>query len=326
MDVFVTGGSGFVGRHLLAALAEAGYRTRALARSDAAAATVSELGAAVVWGDLADRDALDRGVRGCGAVVHAAALTPHKGTRGQYQVVNVEGTIAVVDAARRSGVPRLVHVSSEAVLADGRALVHVDENQPRPARLLGEYPRTKALAEELVMAATEPDFITVSVRPRLIWGPGDTTVLPEILKAGRTGRFAWIDGGRYLTSTCHVANVCAGILAAMERGRGGQAYFLTDGEPIEFRRFIGALAATAGVTLPDRSIPRWLLSGIANAGETICRMLRLSGDPPVTHSVLALSAQEMTVDDSRARVELGYRNRITRADGLAQLAGFASAG
>jgi nucleoside-diphosphate-sugar epimerase len=320
MDVFITGGSGFLGRHLVRTLSEAGHRVRALARSQVAADTIAAAGAEPVAGDLTDGDALRDGMDGCGAVVHAAAHTKQWGPRQRFHDVNVAGTEAVLWAARASSTSRLVHVSTEAVLADGRPLVGVDETYPRPARPVGEYARTKALAEQLVLAADGSELSTIVVRPRLVWGPGDTTILPAVLQAARKGRFAWIDGGRYLTSTCHVANACEGITLAAEHDRGGQVYFLTDGAPVEFRSFLSALAATAGAELGDRSVARPVAWAAASLMEQMWRLLRLGGEPPITRTFLALSAQQMTVDDSKARHELGYRGVVSREDGLAALA------
>jgi nucleoside-diphosphate-sugar epimerase len=320
MQVFVTGGSGFIGQHLLRTLAGAGHQVRALARSEAAAETVLKNGATPARGDLRDVETLRAHMGGCELAIHAAAHTSAWGPAELFEAVNVAGAQAVVAAAATAGVARLVLVSTEAVLADGRPLVNADETRPRPAQPVGEYARTKGLAEDLVLAADSAELATVAVRPRLVWGPGDTTILPEIVKAAKMGRFAWIGGGRYLTSTCHVANACAGILLAAERGRGGQAYFLTDGEPVEFRAFITGLAGAAGVQLTGRSVPRWLLSLVATGAEGAWRALRLRGEPPVTRTFLALSGQEMTVDDSLARRELGYRPVVTREEGLAELA------
>lgn len=320
MRVFVTGGSGFLGTHLLGALTAEGHTVRALARSDTAAATVTEHGAEAVRGALLDAAVLRRGMEGCDAVVHGAALTGQWGPRRVFTSVNVDGTAAVVRAAQDTGVRRLVHISTEAVLANGKPLRNAAESTPRPARPVGEYARTKGLAEDLVLSADSDKLTTLAVRPRLVWGPGDTTVLPAVVEAARAGRYAWVDGGRYLTDTCHAANACAGILAALRGGPGGRAYFLTDGEPVEFRAFLTALAATADTELPDRSVPRWALSAGARAAETVWRALRLRGEPPVTRTFVALSGQEMTVDDSAARRDLDYRPVLTRDEGLKQLA------
>ena len=190
MDVFVTGGSGFLGQHLLRALLRAGHGPRALARSDTTAQVVADTGARVVRGDLGDAAALRAGMAGCDVIVHAAATTSPWGSRAHFQTVNVEGTTTVLSAARLAGVGRLVFVSSEAVLADGAPLVQVDETRPRSARPVGNYARSKADSERIVLSANAQDFTTLAVRPRLLWGPGDTTILPQILNAARAGRFA----------------------------------------------------------------------------------------------------------------------------------------
>src|SRR5690606_25217020 len=117
------------------------------------------------------------------------------------------------------------------------------------------YSETKAEAERLVLAANAADFTTISLRPRFVWGPRDQTVLPTILRMAQDGRFTWIDGGRSRTSTTHVANLVHGVKLALERGQGGQAYFLADDGERTIREFLSRLAATRGVTLPARSIP-----------------------------------------------------------------------
>ncbi len=320
MRVALTGGSGFLGQHLIRALTGEGHQVRALARSEHAASAVSAAGAEPSAGDVTETSALLGLMQGCDVVVHAAALTSEWGPRASFEAVNVTGTRLVVQAAQVAGVPRLVLVSSEAVLANGRPLVQVDESHPRPARPVGEYARTKGLAEDLVLAADSARLHTVAVRPRLVWGPGDTTILPAIVQAAEEGRFAWVDGGHYLTSTTHVLNACAGIVCALDRGAGGAAYFVTDGPPVELREFMVALAASRGVDLGDRSVPHWLVAALAAGAEAAWRVLPLRGSPPVTRTFVALSGHEMTVDDSRARRDLGYAPVVTREDGLAGLA------
>jgi nucleoside-diphosphate-sugar epimerase len=318
---FVTGGSGFLGRHLLARLVGDGHRVLALARSDEAAGIVADLGADVVRGDLGSlRDLVDE-VRGSDVVVHAAADTGQWAPRGSQHDDNVAGTHAVVDVAAAAGVPRLVHVSTEAVLATGSPLRYVDEDAPYPARHAGEYPRTKALAEQIVLSADSRELRTIVVRPRLIWGPGDTTVMPPILETVREGRWAWVDGGDYLTSTCHVANVCEAIVRAAESERSGQAYFVTDGAPVVFRDFITALAAAYGVEMPERSVPRAVARTAARVADGSRRVLRRSGEVTVSRTSVALGGHEMTVNDERARRELGYRPTVTVDEGIARLRG-----
>ena len=168
---------------------------------------------------------------GSGVVVHAAADTRPGAGRGTSSGSTSTAPARCSPPRRQAGVKRFVHVSTEAVLADGNPLRHVDETAPYPKRHAGEYARTKALAEQLVLAANSREMRTVAVRPRLVWGPGDTTVLPQILEAAQAGQVGLGRRRHYLTSTCHVLNVCEGIECAAERGKGGQTYFLTDGAP-----------------------------------------------------------------------------------------------
>ncbi|MGK3992444.1 NAD-dependent epimerase/dehydratase family protein [Sorangium sp. So ce1024] len=317
---FVTGGSGFVGRNLIAALRARGEVVRALARSDAAAAAVSRSGAEPVRGDLDDVDALRGGMAGAQVVYHAAALVQDWGPREDYLRANVAGTEHALAAARAAGVRRFVHVSTEAVLLGGEPLVNVDERRPRPPSPVGLYPLTKALAEERVVAANSPELETVVVRPRLIWGLGDTSLLPQFVEAVRAGKFMWIDGGRALTSTCHVRNLCEGMILAAEKGRGGEIYFLTDGPPIETREFVTRMLATQGVDPGGRSVPRWLAAAFAQLAEWTWTGLRLKGAPPITRTVVRLFGAEVTVNDDKARRELGYQGTVSREAGLEEMA------
>jgi nucleoside-diphosphate-sugar epimerase len=320
MRVFVTGGSGFVGRRLIVELKARGDEVRALARSDKAAETVRGAGAEPVRGDLDDAEALRRGMEGCDAVVHSAASVKAWGDPKEFFQVNVEGTQRVVDAARATGVKVLVHVGTEAIFVGGKPIVQADESWKRPEKPLGLYPLTKALAEEHVLAANGRDGLrTVVVRPRFIWGKGDLAILPEIIDKVRKGQFRWIGGGHYLTSTCHVANVVEGLLLAIEKGRGGEAYFLTDGAPVEFRAFVTQLLDTAGVKAPEGELPHGLAKVVATVAETAWRVLPLGGEPPLHRSLLRLVGEEVTVNDAKARAELGYVGRMSREAGLAEM-------
>jgi nucleoside-diphosphate-sugar epimerase len=177
------------------------------------------------------------------------------------------------------------------------------------------------MAEQAVRQANRPgEFETVVVRPRFVWGPGDTTVLPGLSEAVRSGQFRWIGGGRHRTSTTHVDNVIEGLWLGATRGAPGAAYFVTDGEPVVFRDFVTKLLATQGLEPGDGELPLPLATAIAVGGEAAWRRLPLPGSPPITRMVLWLSSQECTIDISRARAELGYTPVKSIDDGLAELA------
>jgi len=320
MRAFVTGGSGFVGRNLIALLKSRGDVVCALARSDAAIKTVRQLGAEPVHGDLDNAEALRNGMSGCDVVFHSAAKVEDWGRYEDFYRANVIGTENMLQAARAAGVRKFVHVSTEAVLAGGPPIRNADETWPRAKNPLGLYPLTKGLAEERVLATNSPELTTVIVRPRFIWGKDDTSLLPQIIQAVQKGQFMWIGGGRYLTSTCHVRNVCEGSLLAAERGRGGEIYFLTDGKSIEFRNFITALLKTQNIDPGNRSVPLWLARMFARVSETIWRELHLNSRPPITKTAVCLIGEEVTVNDAKARRELGYAGKVSIEEGLAEMA------
>lgn len=317
--IFITGGSGFVGRHTIHQLSRQGRRVRALARSNAAADRIVAAGGEPVLGDLASADDLARAMHGCDAVIHAAAKVEQWGAYEDFYAVNVFGTENVLAAARRAGVKRFVHVGTEAGLVGGRPVRRATEEFMPPARPVGLYPATKRLAEERVLAANCAELETVVVRPRFIWGRGDTSLLPQLVSAVKQRKFLWISGGRYLTSTCHIENVLEGIGLALDRGRGGNAYFLTDGEPTKFRSFIAALLATQGLEAPRASIPRPVASLAARGLEAAWRWFDLAGEPPLTRTVVLLMGEEVTVSDAKARRELGYTGSMSRERGLDEM-------
>ncbi|MDM4771254.1 NAD-dependent epimerase/dehydratase family protein [Solimonas sp. SE-A11] len=317
-SIFLTGGSGFLGRQLIVDLMSAGYSVRALARSERAAATVRALGATPVPGDLGEVDAMREGMSGCLAAIHSAAKVEQWGRWEDFLRDTVDGTGHVIAAAQSAGLPRLLHISTEAVLADGKAIVDADETRPLPAQPNGFYPRSKGMAEQKLLAANGRGLETLVVRPRFIWGKGDTTLAPKLAEAARAGWF-WFGGGRHRISTCHVRNVSHGVLLALERGRAGEIYFLTDGAPVAFRDFIGRLIRSQGVEPGERDAPLWLADTLAALGEAAWTLLPLRGEPPLTRSALNLFFREVTVRDDKARREIGYRPVVSVEEGLREL-------
>jgi nucleoside-diphosphate-sugar epimerase len=316
--VFVTGGSGFIGGALIRRLIADGHQVNALARSEASAAKVTELGATPRQGDITDPASLAAAAEGAELAFHAAAWLDRNGTWADYVKSNVDGTRNVIDACRKANVRRLIHVSTEAVLIAGKPLINVDETAPIRPDSRAPYPATKAQAEQLVRNANGT-LETVIVRPRFVWGAGDTSLLPNLIGAVKSGRFAWIGGGKHVTDTTHVDNTVEGLVLAAERGTPGETYFVTDGEPVQFRAFLTELFDTQGVQAPTRSLPYWVASLIADAGERAWRILKRPGAAPLDYFALWVSGQECTININKARTQLGYTPVRTREDGLAEL-------
>ena len=321
---FVTGGSGFIGGRLLRRLAADGVAVRALARSDASAAKVADLGAEPVHGDLDDVASMTAGAEGCDVTYHLAAHLGDWGTREDFERGNVTGTSNALEASRSAGVARFVHCGTEAAILAGQALDGADETEPLRPDSRALYSATKAEAEALARGANGDGFETVVIRPRFVWGKGDTTLMPEITAAVKSGKFAWIGGGTHRTSITHVENVVEGLIRGAEKGAGGEAYFVTDGDPVVFREFLTELLRANGVEPPDRSVPPWVAGAIAASGEAAWKLLPLKGAPPLTRFALWAASKDCVLDDSKARAELGYAPVVSREQGLAEIS--ASAG
>jgi nucleoside-diphosphate-sugar epimerase len=319
-SAFVTGGSGFVGGALIERLRSEGWDVRALARSDAAARKVSERGAEAVPGDLAEVAGLTEGGRGCEVCFHAAAKVEDWGDPLEFERMNVHGTRNVIAACREAGVRRLVHVGTEAALMAGEPLVNIAEDAPLRPDSPALYSSSKAKAEALVSAANDDSLETVVVRPRFVWGTGDTTLLPAMVEMVRAGRFRWVGGGGQLTDTTHIDNTVEGLWLAATRAPPGGVYFVTDGDPVVFREFVTEMLSTQGVDAPDKTVPAGVAGAVALVSERLWRVLKRRGSPPLTRFAVWVASQECTLDTSRARAEMGYEPRTTRAQGLAELA------
>src|SRR4051794_3387986 len=317
---FVTGGSGFIGGALIRRLTAEGWSVRALARSESSDQGVREAGAEPVSGDLQDAAAMRAGAEGCEYAFHAAAKVEDWGRREEFERINVEGTKNALNACEEAGVRRFVHVGTEAALLAGQPLVNANENVPLRPDSPALYPSTKAMAEQAVRDVNrDGKFETVVVRPRFVWGRGDTSVLPSIVEAIRSGAFRWVGGGRHRTATTHIDNTVEGLLLGATKGRPGGVYFVTDGDPVVFRDFVTELVRTRGVEPPDREAPAPVARALAAAMETAWRVLPLKGRPPLTRFAVWIASLECTIDISRAREELGYQPVKTREEGLAEL-------
>ena len=158
------------------------------------------------------------------------------------------------------------------------------------------------------------------LRPRFVWGPGDTTLVPVIVEMAREGKFMWIDGGRARTSTTHIDNLAHAIALALNNGRAGAAYFVLDDGERSMREMLTGLAASRGVTLPERSAPSWLVDAIGAASETAWRLFDLKGEPPLTRFSAMIMSRDAVLNGDKARTELGYRPVIGVEDAMRALA------
>ncbi|BBM86775.1 3-beta hydroxysteroid dehydrogenase [Candidatus Uabimicrobium amorphum] len=287
MQIFITGASGFVGKATTKSLAK-NHKVMAMARSEQSAQVVSEAGAHPVKCALGSVKAQD--LQDCEVVIHCAAFVEEWGSEEQFWQANVVGTQQLLDVAKQAGVKRFIHISTEAVLFHGQHLRNIDENYPYPQKTPILYSRTKAAAEKAVVMANDAHFTTICLRPRLIWGPGDKTIVPAIRDMVATGKFKWIGGGHYQTSTVYIDNLVHAITLALTKGTGGEKYFITDNEDQDMRQFLTQMLQTQGVNLPKKSVPRFVARSAARIIEFLWRILAIKKQPPITrHAAYVMS-------------------------------------
>ena len=301
--VFVTGGSGLVGRAIVERLAEDGRRTVALARSPDSARLLEELGARPVSGDVLDPSSLVEAMRGCDVVYHAAGLNAFclPDPSPLYRV-NVEGSRNVVEAARRAGVRRLVYTSSAAALGEERRTL-ANEESPHRGSFLSHYERSKFEAERAVLAAGERDGLeVVSVNPASVQGPGRTRGTARLLIAYLNGRLPFLVDSRL--SFVDIRDCAEGHVLAEARGRPGERYVLS-GATLAVREAVALLARVAGLETRVRTVPPAVILTASAAAEAAGR---LRGRRPAFCRELARTLLHgHAYDGSRAVRELGLR-------------------
>jgi nucleoside-diphosphate-sugar epimerase len=319
MNIFVTGASGFVGNAFVREAAKH-HTITVMSRSEASDAKIRAVGAKPVRCSLDDVTA--EHIKGADAAVHCAAQVGDWGTWADFWRYNVAGTKRMLAEAKKAGVKRFVHIGTEAALFHGQHMRDVDETTPLAFKSPFPYSRTKAFAEKAVREANDPahGFETIVVRPRFVWGPGDETLLPVIRRMAGQGRFAWIGGGHNKTSTTYIGNLSYAIELALTKGKSGEAYFVLDGPPVEFRDLLTRMASAAGFSLPDREAPGWLVRAIAFVSEKAWRTFPLPGRPPLTRFAANIMSRDCILSDAKARREMGYSPPFTVEAGLKALA------
>ncbi len=317
MKIFITGASGFVGGAAARHLAAQGHEIIAMSRSESSDAKINALGATPVRCDLENVAA--EHMQGADAVIHSAAFVEAWGPKDAWHNFNVLGTQHVLDAAQAAQVKRFIHIGTEAAIVHGQHIRGADESYPLAPGSPYPYCATKAQAEMKVRRANAPGFETIVLRPRFIWGPGDTTLLPVIEAMAAAGKWTWIDHGKAMTSTTHIDNLVHGIELALTHGTPGEAYFILDDGDASMKEMITGMAASKGLELPDKSIPGWIADAIGGGSEAIWRCFNLKGAPPLTRHAAMVMSRDCMLKGDKAREGLSYAPVISREAGLAAM-------
>jgi nucleoside-diphosphate-sugar epimerase len=321
MRVLVTGGGGFLGSAICSRLRVRNDEVIAYQRRPAD--HLLALGVYSVQGDLLNLEQLKRDSRGCDAIIHTAGKAGVWGDHESYYQANVIGTENVISACRANNIRHLVYTSSPSVAHGGGDIEGGDESLPYPARFTAHYPATKALGEQLVMAANGEHLKTSCLRPHLIWGPGDPHLLPRLMAKAINGKLS-LPGSEKLIDTIFVENAALAHQLALDNIRQngsacGKTYFISNDEPLTQAEIISALLKAAGMPTEIRAIPPWVAKTAGFLAQTIWKTFRLDSEPPVTR----WSAEQLSTahwyDITAAKQDLGYQPEVSIREGLERL-------
>jgi nucleoside-diphosphate-sugar epimerase len=322
MRVLVTGGGGFLGSAICRQLLARGDEVIAYQRSTAD--ELKKLGIVVIQGDITDKELLNKASRKAGAIIHTAAKAGLSVNYDDYFGPNVTGTQNVLSACLSNGIEKLVFTSSPSVTHSDGDIEGGDESLPYPESYNSPYPATKALAEKEVMAANCPELHTVSLRPHLIWGPGDTHLLPKLLERARHGKLK-LPGPDKLIDTVYIDNAAKAHLLALDKLEthpetvGGKTYFISNDEPMAQGRIIGGLLEAAGVEVAIQAIAPGLAIAAGTLLEAGWKLFGLKSDPPLTRWSAEHLSTAHWYDITAAKRDLGYRAEVSIKEGLEKL-------
>ena len=321
MRVLVTGGGGFLGSGIAKSLHEKQHDVTVVGRHH-----YSHLpkGIKLFQGDIRDFDFLRTIIAGMDAVFHTAAFPGIWGRAEDFYSINVDGTRNVIKACLINAVPKLIFTSSPSVVYGGSSLEGVDETVPYPENYLSEYPRTKAIAEKLVIEANGLDLATVSIRPHLIWGPGDPHLVPRLLAKADKGRLVRVGQGENRVDIIYIDNAVYAHLKAcdalgFDKPSAGKVYFVSDDEPVNLWKWINEVLKKTSRPPVTRSISYRTASRLGHFLEKIYNWGNIKKEPPMTRFLASQLATSHYFNISLAKKDFGYEPVVNPEEGMNRL-------
>lgn len=322
MKALVTGGGGFLGGAIVKALLKRGDKVKTIQRGDYP--YLLELGAEIHKGDLTQFEDIYEAVKNCDVVFHAAAKAGVWGDYDDYYQANVVATKNVIEACRKNKVANLVYTSTPSVVFDGNNEEGINETTPYSKRFFNAYQKTKAEAEQRVINANGESLKTVSLRPHLIWGPGDNHLVPRVINRAKVGRLRLVGNKDYKVDSCYIDNAAnAHILAAnelMSTGKcAGKSYFISNDEPINMRELLNKILNAAGLSGINKRVPERLAYCLGAILEIVYKSFNIQNEPIMTRFVARQLSTAHWFDLTAAKQDFDYEVLISIDEGMERL-------
>ncbi|MCO4782953.1 MAG: NAD-dependent epimerase/dehydratase family protein [Candidatus Cloacimonetes bacterium] len=309
MKALVTGGGGFLGSHIVKLLLKEGHEVHVIARGSYP--KLEAMGVHCHKADLANKASLIQPLKNIESVFHVAALAGIWGDWEDYYNSNVLGTKNLLEVSKQQGIQKFVYTSSPSVVFDGSNMENVTEEVSYPSEYKTHYPKSKAMAEKMVISANSDEFLTCSLRPHLIWGPGDNHLIPRFLKRAKAGALKIVGDGSNLVDTSYVYDCArAHILAEKSLNKGsiscGQSYFISQGEPVSLFDWINSFVEASGQQKVRSKVPAKLAYQLGAVMEFFYSLLRIKSEPRMTKFLASELSTSHYFDISKAKNHFGY--------------------
>lgn len=319
MKVLITGGTGFLGGALTQRFIDLGVDVAVIGRDQQKGALIEKRGARFISADLADALATKQACHGRDVVFHVGALSAPWGRFRDFYASNVVGTRNVILGCQKHDVSRLVHVSSASVYNTGNDQFKVKESDPLPQRYNSHYIKTKRLAEYEVCEAVKKEGLpAIIIRPRAIFGPEDSAILPRLIRALERRRLPILGDGKVITDITYVDNVVDALLlcARAPDQHFGKVYNITNGEPVELWGLIKYIADKLDLPPPNGRVPVSAALVAAGILENAHKIFLPKREPLLTRHAVTVLARSMTLDITAAKQDLNYLPEVSVDEGL----------
>lgn len=315
--ILITGATGFLGKYLVNQFIREGYEVLALGRNIKSGKLLENMGAKFCIGDFTNKNECAPYFKNIDYVVHAGALSTVWGKWEDFYNINVNGTRNICQLCVENNIKRLVYISSPSVYSGKLHRFNIKENEFDSNNELNYYIKSKILSEEVINEFNSSGLYTVTIRPRGLFGIGDTSLIPRILKAnGKIGIPLFNKGENYVDITCveNVAYAC--LLCVRSDNIKGEIFNITNGEPMQFKCILEMFLSAIGETPRYLKLPFGFVYSISSVLEKMYKVLNKSGEPMLTRYTVCTLAFSQTLDISNAKKKLGYKPVKTISEGI----------
>jgi nucleoside-diphosphate-sugar epimerase len=317
MKVLITGGTGFLGKKLAYRLKEMGFNVTALGRNKHIGSELEKQGISFISSNLDDKKNIDI-CKNKDYVFHVGALSSPWGKYSEFYKSNVIGTHNIINGCEKHNVKRLIHVSTPSIYFNYKDRYDILENETLPEKFVNDYAKTKFMAEQLIDNAFEGGLPVITIRPRALFGPGDTTIIPRLIRVNEKGSIPLINNGNNLIDITYIENVVDALILCMTSNNStlGKKYNITNGEPVFLIDLLNRLFEKLDQQLKIKPISFKIAYSIASLLELASKTILFGKEPILTRYVVGVLSKSQTLNISEAKKDLNYNPKVSINEGI----------